>query len=84
MTFVFVVDKYFQSKIFILSMNWNHFRGYDDFIAEMRIIVTLFIEKLFSLGAEINGEEISDFRMFEVGLLVFLLPPVVAAVHIVF
>ena len=50
----------------------------------MRIVVTLFFEKLLSLGAEINGEEVSDFRVLEVGLLVFLFPPVVAAIHVVF
>ena len=65
-------------------MNWNHFRGYDNFVAEMRIVVTLFFKKLLSLGAEINGEEIPDFRVLEVGLLIFLFPPVVAAVHVVF
>ena len=84
MSFMLVIDKNLEGECFILSMKGDDLWWDDDFVAEMWVVLTLLLEEGLSFGYIVDREEISDFRIFEFGFLIFLLSPIIASIHILF
>lgn len=85
MSLVFVIDEYLVSEGFVLQTEGDDFWRDDGLVAEVWIVfeIRTVLEEPLPLIDVVDREEVPQPRLFELGLLVFLLPPVVTTIQVV-